>query len=163
MEIGALLFVTFLGVGGFAMLALRILQARGDAPTLPDLWADPPVNRFSAADDEIMSRTPDTEVSEGVSPRTDAVPDGRTELVAPALKPETVDGARSLREHGYSRDEARAFLKAHGYSLGNDTWAAAKPAPLTDDDLIVTPYAGRVTRKSYYPAEPELEYQEPKT
>lgn len=111
--------------------------------------------------DEIMSRTAEPLPSEPVSPRTDAPADGRTPDLVPALKPETIDGARSLREHGYTREEARAFLKAHGYSLGNDTWAAAKPALPADDDAFVTPYAGRVTKRSYY-TDADFPYEEPK-
>jgi hypothetical protein len=114
-----------------------------------------------AADNAIMSRTSDPEVSEAVSPRTDAVPDGRTEPQAPTLKPETVDGARWLRERGVSRDEARAWLKQHGYSLGNDTWAAAKPPATVPDDEFVTPYAGRVTKRSFY-TDADFPYEEPK-
>lgn len=34
-------------------------------------------------------------------------------------------------------------------------------APAEDDDLTVTPYAGRVTRRSYYQEDPELEYERP--
>jgi len=111
--------------------------------------------------DEIMSRTDEPVVSEAVSPRTDDGADGRTEPTQPVARPATLDTVRSLREHGYTREEARAFLKPLGWTLGNDTWAAAKPALPSDDDAFVTPYAGRVTKRSFY-TDADFPYEEPK-
>lgn len=111
--------------------------------------------------DEIMSRTAEPLPSEPVSPRTDAPADGRTEPAQPVARPATLDTVRSLREHGYTREEARAFLKPLGWTLGNDTWAAAKPALPSDDDAFVTPYAGRVTKRSFY-TDADFPYEEPK-
>jgi hypothetical protein len=34
-------------------------------------------------------------------------------------------------------------------------------SPAEDDDLTLTPFAGRVTRRSFYQDDPELEYQPP--
>jgi hypothetical protein len=96
-------------------------------------------------------------------PRTDAGTDGRTPLIAPELRPASLDTVRELRAHGFTRDAARALLRGLGYSLGNNTWADAAPvAPAADDDEIITPYAGRRTKASYYPENPELEYVEPR-
>jgi len=40
MEPGALLFVTFVAIGGFGLLWFRIQEVRGKAPLWPDLWSD---------------------------------------------------------------------------------------------------------------------------
>lgn len=96
-------------------------------------------------------------------PRTDAGTDGRTPPITPELRPASLDTVRELRAHGFTRDAARALLRGLGYSLGNNTWADAAPATPADDDEIITPYAGRRTKASYYPENPELEYVEPRT
>lgn len=73
---------------------------------------------------------------------------------------------RFLRELGASREKARPVLKAAGWPLDNNLWTEAAPAPpppAGDDDMMTTPFAGRVTRKSYYPDQPELEYQPPQS
>lgn len=114
-----------------------------------------------AEPDEIMSRTPEPVTSEAVSPRTDAPADGRTPDPGPVVKPVSLDAARWLRERGVSREDARAFLKMVDRTLGNDTWAAAKPAMPADDDAFVTPYAGRVTKRSFY-TDADFPYEEPK-
>lgn len=108
---------------------------------------------------EITSSSADDARPMASRPRTDEAQDGRTPTQAPDLRPVTLDGARSLRAHGYTRDEARAFLKGEGLSLGNNTWSQAAPAD--DDADYVTPYAGRRTKAQYYPENPELEYAEP--
>jgi hypothetical protein len=122
------------------------------------------LSRVSLGDDfEIMSNAPDVASSEASRPRTDADLSGQTDgRTPPSLTPQpvTLDTAKSLRAHGYTRDEARALLKTMDRTLGNDTWAQAKPADPIPDDTIVTPYAGRVTKRSYYPEQPDLEYQE---
>lgn len=107
------------------------------------------------------SRAPDV-LPIASPPRTDAGTDGRTPMIAPELKSVSLDTVRSLRAHGYTRDDARALLRGLGWSMGNNTWAdAAPPAPAADDDDHITPYAGRRTKASYYPENPELEYAEP--
>jgi hypothetical protein len=116
-----------------------------------------------AADSEIMSNSDEAALSEASRPRTDDFADGQTDgrtPPAPTPQPVTLDTAKSLRAHGYTRDEARALLKTMDRTLGNDTWAQAKPADPIPDDTIVTPYAGRVTKRSYYPEQPDLEFQE---
>lgn len=158
MEPGALIFVTLTGIAGFGMLWFRFREVLGKAPKLPDLWS---VKPSQVGDSEIMSRTPDPVASEAVSPRTDAPTDGRTPDPGPVVKPVSLDAARWLRERGVSREDARAFLKMVDRTLGNDTWAAAKPAMPADDDAFVTPYAGRVTKRSYY-TDADFPYEEPK-
>jgi hypothetical protein len=107
-----------------------------------------------------ITSSPDPEPAAIASPpRTDAGTDGRTPPIVPELRPASLDTVRELRAHGFTRDAARALLRREGRSLGNNTWADAAPA---DDDEIVTPYAGRRTKASYYPENPELEYVEPR-
>lgn len=107
---------------------------------------------------EITSSSAPVTSFEASPPRTDAGTDGRALVQAPELKPATLDTVRELRAHGFTRDAARALLRREGRSLGNNTWADAAPA---DSDELVTPYAGRRTRASYYPDRPDLEYVEP--
>lgn len=70
-----------------------------------------------------------------------------------------LDSCRVLRQAGLTRDQARAALKALGLPLDNNLWSQA--APIDDGQVIVTPFAGRVTRREYYPDDPGLVYQEP--
>lgn len=112
--------------------------------------------------DEIMSRTPDPESSEPASDHRQTAPQAdQTVADAPKLQPATLDTCKSLREHGYTREEARAFLRANDRTLDNNIWAAAKPALPADDDAFVTPYAGRVTKRSFY-TDADFPYEEPK-
>ena len=114
------------------------------------------------ADSEIMSRTPDPELPEPASDhRQTASQTDQTVTDAPKLQPATLDTCKSLRAHGYTREEARVFLRGVDRTLDNNVWAAAQPPAPADDDLIVTPYAGRVTRKSYY-TDADFPYEEPK-
>lgn len=111
---------------------------------------------------EIMSRTPEPELSEPASEHRQTAPQtDQTVTDAPKLQPATLDTCKSLREHGYTREEARAFLRANDRTLDNNIWAAAKPALPADDDAFVTPYAGRVTKRSYY-TDADFPYEEPK-
>jgi len=112
--------------------------------------------------DEIMSRTPDPVAPEPASDhRQTAIQTDQTVTDAPKLQPATLDTCKSLREHGYTREEARAFLRANDRTLDNNIWAAAKPALPADDDAFVTPYAGRVTKRSFY-TDADFPYEEPK-
>ena len=93
------------------------------------------------------------------SPETDS-PDGRTD--APKISPaDLLTFYTWLRSMGAKRDDARAMLRLVGLSVSNDLWSQAAPSPKPADEEIVTPYAGRVTKRSYYPDDPALEYQEP--
>jgi len=69
-----------------------------------------------------------------------------------------------MRQAGIGRDDAQAAFKASGLPFNNNVWRDAEPparAAQVDDDEFVTPFAGRRTRASYYPDQPELEYQSP--
>jgi hypothetical protein len=56
MEPGALLFVTFVAIGGFGLLWFRIQEAMGRKPKMPDLWEQRIVRNTQAFGDAIMSR-----------------------------------------------------------------------------------------------------------
>jgi hypothetical protein len=90
--------------------------------------------------------------------RQTAAPDQTDAPPEPVVKSATLDTCKTLRGLGMSREQARTFLRSLGWGLDNNTWAAAKEDA---DDLTVTPFAGRVTRRSYYQEDPELEYQPP--
>jgi hypothetical protein len=67
-----------------------------------------------------------------------------------------------LRAHGAVRDRAGRVLKEIGIPMNNNLWARAiPPAPVEEDDVMLTPIAGRPTRAAYYESEPALQYQEP--
>jgi hypothetical protein len=107
----------------------------------------------------VMSRaTPEVAPSPPSDLRQTAAPDQTDALPAPVVKSATLDTCKTLRGLGMSREQARTFLRSLGWGLDNNTWAAAKEDA---DDLTLTPFAGRVTRRSFYETEPELEYQEP--
>lgn len=114
----------------------------------------------------IMSRSED-----GVPPSAPSSleTDGRrTETTAPGPK-FTEDQLLTLygflRELGVTRDRATPILKASGIPVNNNLWTRAAPlAPdvsVGDDDTTLTPIAGRRTRASYYPEEPDLEFSPP--
>lgn len=71
---------------------------------------------------------------------------------------------RLMRAAGIGREDAQEAFRASGLPFNNNVWAKAQPPakPVDDeDDTLVTPYAGRRTRASYYPDEPELEFNAP--
>lgn len=147
-----------MAVGDFLTLCgaviIVFLGGRAVARQTWDAWLKPLVSKvFPSRPAEIMSSAPITAPSLPVSPRTDALADGRT----PILKPVTVDICKALRTHKFTRDEARAFLHPLGWSLGNDTWAQAQP---TEDDPYVTPIVGRPTNATFRETG-ELKYEGP--
>lgn len=93
----------------------------------------------------------------------------RTETTAPQAKfteDQLLTLYAGLRAHGMVRDKASQILKGAGIPMNNNLWAkAATPPPSTapaeDDDVLVTPFAGRRTRASFYPDSPDLEYNDP--
>lgn len=101
-----------------------------------------------------------------VRPRTDGPdsPDGQPSVPAmwAPTREQQLTLFRLLREYGVPREKARPALKAAGWVLSNDVWAqAAPPEPEPADDLLITPYAGRITRRHYYPGDADMEYQAP--
>jgi hypothetical protein len=123
-------------------------------------WIMPIVSSvFAVAPPEITSSRAEQAVSEAVCPRTDDRADGRTEAISSSVKPATLDICKSLREHGYNRDEARTFLKLVDRTLGNDTWARAQP--VDQPEIVYTPIAQRPVDGKWYPDRPDLEYKQP--
>lgn len=121
--------------------------------------AEQPVSVMSRSDDE------DSRLGASVS-QTDGQADRQTAAPAPIGRDIMLDICRDLRAHGYSRDGARVLLRKLGQSLDNNVWSDAAPptkAATVEDDTLITPYAGRRTKASYYPDDPALEYQAPTT
>jgi hypothetical protein len=90
--------------------------------------------------------------------RTD---DGRTETTAHQnrfTEQELLTLYGGLRAQGMTRDAATRLLKASGIPMNNNLWARAAPP---EDDMMLTPIAGRPTRAAYYESDPALQYQEP--
>jgi hypothetical protein len=120
------------------------------------------VNHSAKSAPVVMSRSSESE--HHISPSS-LQTDSRqtTDSAARALPSRDVmlDTYRLLRKHGMAREEARPMLKALGLPLDNNLWTEAAP-PSKDDDVLITPYAGRATKRSFYPDEPELEYQAPR-
>src|SRR5262249_44438672 len=91
----------------------------------------------------------------------------QTDRQPPTAKPgaeELLTLYKLLRAHGIAREEARPVLKSVLLPLDNNLWRDAAPPPAAEadgDDTLVTPFAGRPTKRSYYPDEPSLEYQPP--
>lgn len=153
-----------MAVGDFLTLAVAaiivFLGGRAVARQTWNAWFKPLVSKvWPAKPQNVMSHSRLSAPSEPSVFETDAPKAEPVVVVAPVPKPATVDTCKSLRGHGYSRDEAREFLRGLGFSLDNNTWAKAAPPP-EDTDLMVNPWSGRQTRKSYYPDAPDLEYKE---
>lgn len=74
-------------------------------------------------------------------------------------KEAVLDICKHLRARGYSRDAARELFTLMGAAFSNDIWTKAAPPERKDE--YITPFAGRVTDKKYYPDNPDLEYAPP--
>ena len=166
MELGMLIFVTLVAGLVLAMGALRGLQ-------ILHAWFPPPsdsppaapptaarVNHFVPDAPIILSSAPARLASETApSVQTDGQTRGDRAMMPTPTTTQILDSCRVLRQAGLTRDQARAALKALGLPLDNNLWSQA--APTDDGQVIVTPFAGRVTRREYYPDDPGLVYQEP--
>lgn len=129
------------------------------------VWYSEYVNRsIDNDDDDMSSEDIDTPLSRPSSLETDGQTDRRAPQTTAPRAEQLLTLYRLMRAAGISRDEAQAALKEAGLPLNNNVWKLAAPrvpAPSDDDDVLVTPYAGRRTRASYYPDEPELEFKSP--
>ena len=166
MELGMLIFVTLVAGLVLALGALRGLQ-------ILHAWFPPPsdsppaapptaarVNHFVPDAPIILSSAPARLASETApSVQTDGQTRGDRAMMPTPTTAQMLDSCRVLRQAGLTRDQARAALKALGLPLDNNLWSQA--APTDDGQVIVTPFAGRVTRREYYPDDPGLVYQEP--
>lgn len=143
--------------GGVTILIIGFLWFYIARPMLEDFGLI--VNDYEDAAPHVMSRS--DVVSPPSAPSSLETDKAQTtdRQPAPAFSRDVMlDTYKLLRKYGVPREEARPVLKAMGMPLDNNVWVTAAPA---DDDVLVTPYAGRRTRASYYPDEPELEYKSP--
>lgn len=115
------------------------------------------VNHSAQPAPVVMSRSQD-EIAGLPAPslQTDAQTDRQTAGPAPLPRDVMLDICKSLRAHGYSRDDARALLRKLGQPLDNNIWADAAPAP----PAYVTPIAQRPTAAAFEDT-PELRYEAP--
>lgn len=121
------------------------------------------VNDYADDDTNVMSRSDDNDMrlSPSVS-QTDEVQTSDRPMMPKPTPDKMLDIFKVLRAAGIDRDELRGPWRAAGLPLDNNLWAKAKPAAPEDDDVLITPYAGRRTKASFYPDEPELEYKPPR-
>lgn len=158
MDAGLSLVLALIAFVSFGLIYFRVRDAASD------LWrAYGPREPSIVSDDHlpiVMSRSDMEAPSESVRPRTDETADGRTNSISSEFRPATLDMCKSLRSHGFTRDEARAFLRSVDRTLGNDVWAAAQPAAQPAAPAI-TPIAGRPYDPRAYADDPALAYEEP--
>lgn len=141
-------------------LIIVVLGGRAVARQTWDAWLKPLASKvLPPKRSTIMLPVPvSSQPSQAPSLETDAKIEEVKPIAAPVVKAATLDTCKSLRAHGFNREEARELLRELGWGLNNNVWAKAQPDE--DENQIVTPYAGRVTNKKFYPDQPELEYQE---
>jgi hypothetical protein len=145
----------FLTLCGAAIIVF--LGARAVARQTWDAWLKPVVLRvWPARPPEIMSSaTPKPMSSPALSLETDAPKAPDRPMMPVPTKEQMLDIFKVLRAAGVSREAIGPAWRAAGLPLNNNLWSDAAPP----DDEIVTPYAGRVTKKDYYPDRPDLEYK----
>lgn len=123
--------------------AEHVKRLREAAPVMSQLEAAPPTPIAPVVQGTEAGRTPDAPPKPSYTPE------------------QLLTFYRWLRAAGLKREDARPQLKAMNIPLSNDLWAKAETPTPEPDDLTVTPFAGRVTRRSFYQDDPELEYQPP--
>ena len=115
------------------------------------------VNDYQEADAVVMSRA---SIAADENPPPSLQTDSRQTTDRPMMptpaRDVMLDTYRSLRKHGYAREEARAMLKALGLPLDNNLWSKA-----TEEPTERAPISGRPIPPGvkYHEDEPELEYQ----
>jgi len=145
------MFVSLVGFAGLGLLWFRVIE-----PVLLSFG----IIRYDQYDN-IMSNEPD--VAPAAEPEFSSSERQTDQTQTPdqtagrARVP--VDALRSLRQHGYSRNEARELLRLLGLPLDNNLWSQAAPAPPADE-LPRTPWGGRpYDPAAYYQDEPELQFR----
>lgn len=150
----------FLGLVGFVIVGwLWFFVAR------PIVTAWLPVSSVSPdPNPEIMSNSQNEEpATSGLSLRQTVPQTDRPDDRPLPSRAEMLDICSRLRRLGASREEARSILRLARLPLDNNMWAEVSPPETDNDDVLITPIAGRRTKASYYPDEPALEYQAPTT
>jgi hypothetical protein len=105
----------------------------------------------------VMSRQTTDEARTATDGRTDAVTDGDATVYALLRVDKSRDALiKVLVYSGWGADDIRKVVKGANDAIG----AAVQAAKEDDDDVMVTPWAGRRTKASYYD-DPRLEYQQP--
>jgi hypothetical protein len=152
-----LLFSVFVGILFVGFLWFYIAR-----PILEDfgIIRDADVNDSQDAAPVVMSRSEDGDTR--LRPSVSQTDNRQTTDSAPRALPSRdvmLDTYKLLRKYGIPREEARPILKAAGLPLDNNLWSQAAPAQ--NDAIYITPIAGRPTSASYYPNDPDLEFQPP--
>lgn len=125
-----------------------IIKGDGDVKD----YQEPAPHVMSRSEDGAPRLSPSSVQTDGV--QTDRQPDAK----APG-RAELLTFYALLRAAGISREKARPVLKGVGLPLDNNLWAQADPK--NEDDTLITPIAGRPTRRSYYTDDPDLRYNPP--
>jgi hypothetical protein len=110
----------------------------------------------------VMSRTPepDRRLIASVS-ETDGKQSSDRQTIAKPTEQQMLDIFKALRAAGVKREAIAGPWRAAGLPIDTNLWSKAAPSEKDDDDdTIVTPWAGRRTKASYYD-DPRLEYQQP--
>jgi hypothetical protein len=158
MEPGAYVFVLLVASVAACMLYWRLREA------LPALggWLSEVVKPSAPPAPVVMSREGSAAPRAPLSDlRQTAAQTDQTPAVPARPQPATLDTCRSLRAHGYTREETRALLRGVDRTLDNNVWAAAAPPPPAEPQAV-TPYAGRPYDPSAYAYdEPGLRYEQP--
>lgn len=161
-----------IGLGSLALLCLfltvQLVMHRVDVWAIVRRYVAVHVNNYAYSDvDNMSSVGSDTLPSRSLSLETEPQTDRQTEQTAKIRAEELLTLFKLMRKAGIGREDAQAACKASGLPFNNNVWRdaappskAVQPADENDDELI-TPYAGRRTRASYYPDQPELEYESP--
>jgi hypothetical protein len=152
LTLGDVITLAILGGGIYAFGRMAWVKVFG-APAEP-------VKSSPVSAGAVMSRAAEPAAATGASDlKTDGMPRQTDAPPVVTFPSATLDMCKDLRAHGYSREDARAFLKLAGFSLNNNTWAQAKPAESAPVSL--TPIAGRPTAATFAEEEPELKYEPP--
>ena len=152
MEPGLLIFLSLVGFTGFGVLWFYVLE-----PALTGLGI---IRADSAAKtDDIMSSDDDEEPADDAP---SAASERQTDRRQTADRPRVAspEALRNLRQHGYSREDARLLLRLLDYPLDNNAWAQVAAPPPAAQGQPVTPWGGRPYDPArYHQDDPELHYQ----
>lgn len=125
------------------------------------------VNDIDDAAPVVMSRSEESAPSSSPSSlQTDETQTADRPMIPKPTPDKMLDIFKVLRAAGVDREELRGPWRAAGLPLDNNVWAKAKPTALVtedEDDVLITPWAGRRTSKKFYPDDPDLEYKAPAT
>jgi hypothetical protein len=144
-------------VGGLAIGLLSMLVG-----WIADHLPGASVKNSGGAAPVVMSRTPEPDRRLSLSSlQTDSQTTSDRQTIAKPTEQQMLDIFKALRAAGVKREAIAGPWRAAGLPLDTNLWSKAAPSEKDDDDdTIVTPWAGRRTKASYYD-DPRLEYQQP--